>query len=420
MTETRVDVAVIGGGPAGIAAAVTAAADGARVVLLDEGLRPGGQIWRHVGREMLPRKAQEWLRRLDASPAEVSTGTSVVDIAGDRLVVQRPSGPAAVRAKSIILATGARELFLPFPGWTLPGVVGVGGAQALLKSGLDVRGMRVVVAGSGPLLFPVAAAFAKGGADVREVLEQTPLTRMLRFGAGLWRTPVRVAEAAAYRRAFAGARLRTGTWVTRAEGSDSVVRAIVTSGRRSREIDCDLLCVGYGLVPSVELARLIGCALDGDGIRVGTGQQTSVPHVYAAGEPTGIGGVDAALVEGQIAGFAATGRDAGPRLLRERLQHDRFRTSLAAAFAPRDALLSLADEDTIVCRCEDVTIGRVAACSSVREAKLTTRAGMGPCQGRVCGPALRHLFDWEMDSVRAPVLPATVATMLEMAESADA
>lgn len=419
MDVQRVDVAVIGGGPAGIAAAVTAAHD-ASVMLIDNAPRPGGQIWRHTHPAGLPARARQWLERLADAQVELWSGTAVVDAAvhgGHVSLLVEGERATRVDCGAVILATGARELFLPFPGWTLPGVYGVGGAQALLKGGLDVRGRRVVIAGSGPLMLPVAAAFVAAGAAVIEVLEQAPRRELVRFGAGLlMRSPARIAEAVRLRRGFAGVPFRTGTWVTRADGAAVVEAVHVTDGGRERVIECDMLCTGYGLVPAVELARVLGCAVEHGRVRVGVDQQTSLPQVYAAGEPTGIGGVDAALVEGRIAGLAAVRRAPPVRLVRERDAAARFAMALERTFTPRAELLSLADLDTIVCRCEDVKFAHVAGCGSARDAKLMTRAGMGACQARVCGPALQAVFGWAPDTVRTPLFPTRIETMMATGE----
>jgi D-hydroxyproline dehydrogenase subunit alpha len=411
---TEADVVVIGAGPAGIAAAAQAADAGARTVVIDEAPLPGGQIWRHTDPARAPAAARPWLERLRGSGATLMNGASVVHIEeGRRLLVEDRSGGALqIDARAIIIATGARELWLPFPGWTLPGVVGVGGAQALLKSGMAVHGKRVLIAGTGPLLFPVAAAYADAGADVVEVLEQAPRGAVLAFGASLARTPRRLLDAARYRRSFARAPLRLGEWVVRAHGDTHVTHATVSDGMHQRTVPCDVLAVSHGLVPSTELARLVGCEIAAGAVRVDAQQRTSVRSVFAAGEPTGVGGVDRALIEGRIAGLAAAGREPPATWLAERRRHERFRAALERAFALRAELRRLAEPDTVVCRCEDVPFERVAACSSMREAKLVTRAGMGACQGRVCGAAMHHLFGWDADAVRIPVLPAAVATLM--------
>lgn len=407
------DVAVIGAGPAGVAAGCRAAEAGKRVVLLDESLRPGGQIWRHVSRGTLPHSARRWLDRLARSGAEVLCGASVVDARpGFELVAQGGGAPLTVRAATLVIATGARERFLPFPGWTLPNVFGIGGAQALLKQGVGFAGKRVVIAGSGPLLLPVAALLARGGARVSLVAEQAPPGQVYGFAASLWRSPARALQAVAYRAAFLRVPYRTGTWATQASGEGRVEEVAITDGGRSWTLPCDALCTGFGLVPNVELARLLGCTLEHGRVAVDAWQRTTLPDVYCAGEPTGISGVEASLAEGEIAGLAAAGRwrEAEGQLAR-RDRARRFGARMEAAFAPREELRALPDDDTVVCRCEDVPFAQLCPRWTPRQAKLYTRAGMGPCQGRVCGPALEYLFGWQPDTVRAPVVNATVGVL---------
>lgn len=421
------DVAVVGGGPAGIAAACRAVESGARTLLLDEGLVPGGQIHRHLPGGDPPPAARAWLARLARSGAQRHAQTAVVDVElrgeGWSLRAQRPDGVLDVRSPAVILATGARELFLPFPGWTLPGVLGAGGAQALWKSGASLEGRTAVVGGSGPLLLPVAASLAKAGARVVCVVEQAGLLALGVFGAELLRSPGKLREAAGYRRGFGPASYRPGTWIAEARGRDRLESVIVTDGRRRTEIACDLAAVAYGLTPNTELARLMGCRIQGGGVAVDASQgaEAPAPGVFAAGEICGVAGIEAALAEGQIAGLAAAGRRPAEAwdfrsLARSRAGARRFSSGLSRAFRLRGELARLAAADTVVCRCEDVSLGRIRACGGVREAKLATRCGMGPCQGRVCGPALGFLLGWESDTVRTPIQPAALAALLDPAE----
>jgi NADPH-dependent 2,4-dienoyl-CoA reductase/sulfur reductase-like enzyme len=316
-----------------------------------------------------------------------------------------------VRFGRLVLATGARELFLPFPGWTLPGVVGVGGAQALLKAGARFRERRVVVAGSGPLLLAVAASLAQAGARIVGVSEQAPLERLAAFGLGLWRAPRKISEALGYAARLVGAPYRAGAWVRTAEENDGALRVTLSDGRREWTWDCDVLACGYGLVPNLELPRLLGCDTAADRVVLGAAQETSRPGVFAAGELGGIAGVDHALASGAVAGLAAAGRSAPVSLARRRDAELAFGVRLARAFALRRELRELARPDTPVCRCEDVARGHLTGLGSTREAKLATRAGMGPCQGRVCGPALGLLCGFAPDSVRPPLFPAPLALL---------
>jgi len=414
-------VVVVGGGPAGIAAATRAAEAGADVVVLDEGSGPGGQIWKHRRREQIPGGARRWIERFSESGARLIRGAQVVLALPDRRLVAEISGPPGetleVQAEILVLATGARERFLPFPGWTLPNVIGVGAAQALVKSGVSFRDKRVVLAGSGPLLLPAAATLSGSGARVAVVAEQAPAAAVVRFALGLSLRPGKLFQAALYRVGFLGARYRTGVWVASAHGDDRVREAILTDGRRSWRQPCDFLCCGYGLVPNLELPLLLGCSVNRGRVRVNELQQTSLPGISCAGELTGVGGVELALVEGEIAGLAAAGRlEEARRLLPRRSNLLAFAETLEKAFALREELKSLPLAKTLVCRCEDVPYGRLDPAWSRRQAKLYTRAGMGPCQGKVCGPALEFLFGWEADSVRLPLRPTPLSSFLSAAK----
>ncbi len=420
------DVAVIGAGPAGIAAATRAAESGLRVVVLDRGLETGGQIWRHMSGGPVPRMAQRWIAQLSRSGAQVIHGTSVVDVQHEDAefeILADSSGSALrVRAGRIILATGARELFIPFDGWTLPGVMGIGGAQALLKSGASFAGKRVIVAGSGPLMLPVAASLANSGAKLILVAEQARRSAVMRFAAGLWRAPALVVQAARYRARFLSTSYSTGTWVTAAHGADRLESVTVTNGRRTWREAVDVLCTGYGLVPNIELARLLGCDTRDAVIVVDAQQRTTVANVLAVGEATGIGGEPLSLIEGEIAGSVVSPRARiSDALLRKRAALEIAARRMLDAFALRQELRSLPTGGTIVCRCEDVSYGAVKDAVCARQAKLYTRVGMGPCQGRTCMPGLDFLLAWQPDTVRPPIEPALVSVLSsELADDAAA
>ena len=419
--QSETEVAVVGGGPAGLAAATRAAESGVQVSLIDSGVHPGGQIWRRDQSHGFPRAARDWIDRFQRSGARWIGSSTVIDVCGEReLRVNGPHGGYGLRAKAVIIATGARELFLPFPGWTRVNVMGAGGAQALLKGGLGVRGKRVVISGSGPLLLPVAAAMRRAGATIACVAEQSPLGALMRFGAGLWRQPGKMILAGRYGAAIPVGKYRPGTWVARADGREGVKAATLTDGRREWSERCDILCCSYGLVPATELAQLIGCEVIGGRVTVDECQRTSIPGVFAAGELTGIAGDDSALVEGEIAGLTAAGRveeASGTRIQRRRALGVAFRDRLERAFAPREETLRLATPETILCRCEDVRLGQVDRNWSSRQAKLYTRMGMGPCQGAVCGGAGERIFGWEPGKVRPPLFAPDLASWLDSTSS---
>jgi NADPH-dependent 2,4-dienoyl-CoA reductase/sulfur reductase-like enzyme len=268
----------------------------------------------------------------------------------------------------------------------------------------------VVLAGSGPLLLAVAAGLAKRGAHIAGIFEQAPLGQLIRFGAHLLSQPNKLIEALRYQWNVLSVPYSAGSWVTQAHGSDRLRSVTVKIGGAKHEIACDYLGCRFHLIPNVELPRLLGCVVDRGHVVVDVKQQSSIPHVYCAGELTGIGGVEKALIEGEIAGLSAVGLSAA-HLFHHRDRLLRFARRLDQAFAPRAELRELADDETVICRCEDVRRGALAGLASWREAKLQTRCGMGPCQGRICGPASAFLFRWEHDMARPPLTPARLSTL---------
>ncbi|HJV23338.1 MAG TPA: FAD/NAD(P)-binding oxidoreductase [Holophagaceae bacterium] len=403
---------VIGAGPAGIAAAVAASGAGLAVTLVDAQPEPGGQIWRGLWSGEARGAARSLFADLRRSSVTLRLERRVIAAPHPgTLSVSGPSGPEQLPYDRLILATGARERFLPFPGWTLPGVLGAGGLQVLAKDGLDVRGRRVVVGGTGPLLPAVAAHLRAQGAQVLAVAEQAPARALRGLAPELLRRPRLLLQASG----FLGLPLSLGTWVTRAEGEDRLQRVHLRTPSGPRVLEADLLAVGFGLLPNLEGAQLLGCACEGGRVVVDGAQRTSVANVFAAGEPTGVGGVEKALAEGTVAGLAAAGRetDAGP-FQREAARGRAWAAALAAAFALRPELRALPEPDTILCRCEDVPVGAVQACVRGRDARLHARCGMGRCQGRTCGPAAEFLFGWAPGGPRLPLAPTTFADLVEV------
>ncbi|GHF28423.1 thioredoxin reductase [Deinococcus metalli] len=416
--EPHTDIAVIGAGPAGLSAALNSARSGQTVTVIDAQPTRGGQIWRgaSVG---TPGPATALLSALDAC-ANVRwlgrTEIAWVETGGSdwTLVLSRPDGLTRLHVGRVILATGAVERFLPFPGWTLPGVTGAGALQAMVKSGLDVRGARIVVAGSGPLLLAVAAGLRRAGARVLGIAEQAPLTSAARFGVAAARLGGKARDSAALAWALRGVGYWPDTWPVRADGDDTLKRVTLRRAGRPVTLNCEWLAVGFGLVPETRVAVLLGCALtDAGAVRVDAWGQTSVPGVYAAGELTGVGGVDKALHEGAVTGCAATGQTERLRgAAATSARHSAFQAALDRAFTLRPEVRGLPAPDTVVCRCEDVTHGQLRAQASWTDAKLQTRCGMGACQGRVCGPATEALYGWRFSGVRPPLVPLPLSDLL--------
>jgi len=271
----------------------------------------------------------------------------------------------------------------------------------------------VVVCGTGPLLPAVAAGLKGYGAKIISIAEQAPMGRVAEFGFALLRHPGKIIQGLGLGASIFGVPYRFGVWPVKADGEDSVRSVTLTDGRKTWTEECDYLACGFNLVPNVELPLAAGCELKNGYVRVDEFQGTCATNVFCAGEPTGIGGADCALIEGQIAGYSAI--DQTPRaedLFGQREAWHAFRAALAKAYALRDELKTLATNDTLLCRCEDVALSRARAFSGWREAKLLSRCGMGACQGRVCGAAAKFVLGWGMESVRPPVLPARVNSLI--------
>jgi NADPH-dependent 2,4-dienoyl-CoA reductase/sulfur reductase-like enzyme len=421
------DVAVIGAGPAGLAASAAAVEGGARVALVDAGPRLGGQYWRHRDDDDGARH-HDWpaFLRLARSLAAARETGRLVHLAGHAVWhVERDADGFTVhalvadegrevRARTLVVATGAYDRQLPFPGWTLPGVYTAGAAQAMLKGQGVLVGRRIAVGGSGPFLLSVAAGLADAGATVVGVFEAGRPTAFARHPLTTLRARSKLVEGAGYVRALRrrGVRYRTRSAVIEALGTDEVtgvrVARLDASWRAvpgsERTIGCDAVAVGYGFTPQVELPIQLGCemAMDRDRslvVRVDDRQRSSEAGVYVAGEACGVGGAELALAEGELAGLhaaaGAAGHEADPhRLGRPEARRARGRAFAAAlheAFAVRPGWRTWLAGDTIVCRCEEVAVDAIheavddLGAEDARTAKLFARPGMGLCQGRVCG-----------------------------------
>jgi thioredoxin reductase len=378
-----------------------------------------------------------------AGPAEASFRIHAVN--GDR-----ERGYTGVQARAVVVATGAYDLQLPVPGWTLPGVMAAGAAQAMLKSSGVAAGRRIVVAGTGPFLLPVAAGLAEAGARVVAVAEAGQPLDYLRYPPRLARSWRKLPEAGGYLSVLARHRIpvlrRHAAIAAHGDGRlESVTLARLDRQWRpvagtERVVAADVLAAGYGFMPQVELlgeagAELASTALTSAGLAgrgltrrgspgqptagadaavavVAPDQQTTVPGLFAAGETTGVGGADLARIEGEIAGRAAaryTGRAVAPparAIVAGRGALRQFAAVMHTVHAVQPGWASWPGEDTIVCRCEEVTLGRMRGAAGLgaddaRSIKLLARPGMGWCQGRICGPVVDALLAAGLDPVPA-------------------
>lgn len=422
MAEPRAfDVVIIGGGPAGQAAALALAEYDISIAVVDEQTRPGGQILRqppHRTADWLPGRnyaaLKDQLARFEAlSDVAWLGGRSVLDCQPGRLLTHGADGTQEIAARHILIAAGCQDLAVPLPGWTLPGVYAAGGIQALLKSQHILAGERILFAGTHPLQLVIAEQVIRAGGRVAAVLFAQPQRAML---APLLRAPTTAARRARDLLAGGGAMrtlraagvpVRFGTGLTRVNGLAQVEGAETTAGT----IPCDAVGLCYGFVPQSALPRMAGAAVAPSGPSGGwrcthdEWMRASVPGIYVAGEVTGVAGAQAARAGGTIAGLgmaqdlglvapAAAEAAAGPAR-RALAQHRAFAALLDALADPRP-YLPLPSAETLICRCEDVPLAPIAQAitqgGSANAIKLATRCGMGLCQGRNCETTLLRLL----------------------------
>ncbi len=448
---TETDVLVVGGGPAGISAARAAADAGLRVVLADERPTLGGQIFKQPGpgfrvtevaaMDRQFRYGRRLIDSVDGSDVDVRLRTGVVAVEDGNAILVTEGEPArTLSPRRLILAPGAHDRPVAFPGWTLPGVITAGGLQTLAKTQRVLPGQRILFAGAGPVALAFPAQLAHYGANIVLALEAGPSPRLrdaVHIARAVPGNTVLLLDAARYRAGLLKHRipLRYGRIVVRAEGKGTVqrvVHAAVDADWRvlpgtEQSIDVDVLCIGYGFVPSLELLRLTGCAFDydedlgGHVVRRDDWQRTSVDGVYAAGDGAGVEGSFVAIDEGTIAGLAAA-IDAGAitakvaaALAAPARQRILRRRALSAAtsrmYRVGSGVFELSTEDTVICRCEAVRQRDVTAAIETTEdinvVKAYTRAGMGPCQGKNCQRHVAALIARRYGREISGVAPAT-------------
>lgn len=407
------DIIIIGAGPAGLSAALAAVKSGKRIAILDSNPQSGGQIWRQGPTFATPEIAQRINRQIaEADNIELITAAKVVAApAKGQLLIELAQGAMLLRYQRLIICAGAREVFIPFPGWTLPGVTGAGGLQALIKAGTPVKNQRVVIAGSGPLLLASADTAEKAGANVVYIAEQASKHKVIQFGLRLLYWPAKLFQALT----LPFKQYRPDSYVIEALGNERLEAVRIQTAKGIIEVPCDRLACGYGLTPNTQLGQLLGCQVQQQKFVVDEQQKTSQVNIFAAGECTGFGGSELSMIEGSIAGYAATEQLQEMFLaFGQRKRYQKFADLLQHSFALDERLKSLPRLDTIFCRCEDVRFEQVAQCQGWIDAKLHTRCGMGACQGSTCATAAAYLFGWELPQSRPPLLPTRAKTLTNL------
>jgi NADPH-dependent 2,4-dienoyl-CoA reductase/sulfur reductase-like enzyme len=461
-------VVIVGAGPAGVRAAETLVAAGLVPVVIDEAPRAGGQIYRQPPADAGFARSKRTLYGMEAGKADAVHSTMAcllpkIDYRPDTLVwgcgaarldTLHGGRQRTVPYSHLLIATGATDRVLPFPGWTLPGVYTLGAAQIALKSQGCAIGRRVVFAGTGPLLYLVAYQYAKAGAQVEAVLDTNPFSRQLAATPRLLRQPSTFAKGLYYVGWLAarGIRIERGVTLVRATGDKAVQAMTYRDSDQELTIPCDAVGFGYGLRSETQLADLAGCRFRFDPInrawlpeRDAAGR-TSVPGVYLAGDGAGIAGADAAELAGRRAALAMLedlGNPAGnanvqaqaTKLDRQLANIAEFRIGLEQAFSPPADCASHWPDDMTVCRCEEIDAGALRRCirageaSEINRLKALTRVGMGRCQGRMCGAAAAELLSAETGKPiaevgrlrgQAPIKPVPLSiAMTDEAEEGD-
>lgn len=461
------DLAIIGAGPAGLAAAATVAGTGASVVLLDEQPLPGGQIYRGVEMvQMLRPKTfgffgpefaagADLAKAVRGSAVDYRPGSVVWDVSPDLVLhYSRDGRSRGLAARHVLIASGALERPVPIPGWTLPGVMTVGALQILLKADALVPRVPAVLAGAGPLLLLLAVQYLRAGAPPTAIVETVPKDAYRRSARHLpqalrgWRS---LLKGRGWMRdlARAGVPWYRGCTGLGIEGGDRAEALAFDHDGGRRRIAADVIALHQGVVPNTQLTRLVGCAHDWDSAqrcfrpRLDAWLASTVEGIWVAGDGGGIAGAKAAEWQGRLAGLAIAGRlgrlderdrDRQAAPLRTALARElAVRPLLDALYHPSPEVLCPAD-DVIVCRCEEVTAGRVReavrlGCPGPNQAKSFLRCGMGPCQGRLCGLTVteiiareRGLDPAEIGSyrIRPPLKPLPLAELAALDDEAEA
>lgn len=440
------DVLIVGGGPAGLSAAVAASGHGLRVTIVDESDQLGGQYFRQPRPGMEHRDhrpaGRRLIERVVDSGAEILTGWSVWGVDNqDLLVAPRRGGHSRrLQGRRILLATGAHELLLPFPGWQLPGVVTPGFALHTTASEGVAVGGRVLLAGTGPFLIVVAQQLLQAGVRVVGVAEEAVLVPTADTVRRSLPHPARLGQMAGLMGTLI--RHRVPWWrgahllsVEEGTGGDRVARIRRhRSGGRATEtvVTADVVCVAYGFRPNSELSRLLGCEWRLDPYSLSPVPvtdpfgKTSLDGVYSVGDAAGIGGAELAMAKADLAVADIVRREGLPlsaraveRRRRTVARLERFAALNRELFTPPFRALDDVDDDVVVCRCEHVVAGDVrdagrSGWHDLSGIKGATRAGMGPCQGRECGTAVAALAggspaEYSPWSVRMPIRPVSLA-----------
>lgn len=454
----HIEVAIVGAGPGGMSAALTLAEEGVEVAIIDNNPTPGGQYYRqtyinNTTKKLKPHQQEgvELRRKLHDSKIRYFSKTNVWGTFEQKiLALDGPGAPPALEAEAIVLATGAFERTIAFPGWTLPGVITIGAAQILNENNVS-PGKRVLISGTGPLLVVLASELIHAGIEVIGVLEGSNLLpRAIKHLGALFGQKERLKEGIGSWISLQKHRIpyRLGCSVCFARGEDHLKEVTFCHldndwkpiPGSEETVSCDTLCIGYGFIPFNALSVTLGVEQEWDPFNAcyipkrNMFMETNIKGVYSIGDGTSIGGARLALLEGQIAGVAAAQQlgkskkhpekyisGIATALSRER----RFKKMYTDIFTPGFGIYELSEENTILCRCEGITTADIRraidlGADTSGEIKIITRAGMGDCQGRMCSHLIANIVARETNKSllevgqfqpRPPVFPVPIENL---------
>lgn len=461
-----IQLAIVGGGPAGLSAAIVAATLGVSSIILDESPRLGGQFFRQppagfeiVNEKKLGKEYRDGKRILGeiaefGEKIEVWSESLVWGYFNDReLAVMHNGKSELLKADQIIIATGAFDRPIPFPGWTLPGVLTAGCAQIMVKNQRVLPGTRFLLAGSGPLQLALANQLLRSGAKIAAVVEATSMRRLWRYLPRLLKQPGSVWDGLRY---IAKLKLNHVPYIQShviitASGTEEVDQAVIAAVDEAwqpirgteQTFDVDVICLGYGLIPNTDLTRLCGCAheynakLGGWVPKYDEHMETTVRGIFVAGDGCGVAGVKVALEQGRISGiFAAhnlglmdisTAEEMAQPIRAKSRELQDFQLALSELYSLRPGIHDLSTESTVICRCEEITLGDIlkaiqCGASNLDDLKRGTRTGMGYCQGRMCLPSVISIASRELKlkpeeigavKARPPIKPVPMSAFLE-------
>lgn len=463
LKNDKYNVIIVGGGFSGIVAADILSGKGLSILMIDENFHSGGQLLRKISEELgvnkkykttyIKRVGAEFLKKIKEEDIDILKNSIVLGVydKNEILIEVENNKVKKFHYDVLLFATGARERFLPFKGWTLPGVISTGMSQVLMKSYGILPSKKIIVAGSGLFLFSVTYELLKNGAKVISLLESTPFLNKVKLLPSLLHAPSKAVEGMVYlsKILLSAVPVKYNSRVIEARGGNTLEEVIIAKTdmngnvKKGSEkiIRTDSLAIGFGFSPNVGLPSLAGCKLDfirslgGWIVSVNDDMETSVKDIYSAGEITGIGGAIKSINEGRIAALSilkkfgkseeADYKRKIKKLKKERKNNLVFSKYFNTLYGIREDDIRAISNDTVICRCEDVKMGEIkealkSGFITPGALKLSVRAGMGNCQGRTCGPIIYDLLSISSDansmkpfSTRPPVKPVNIRNFVE-------